>query len=143
MPAAFVTSAAVIGGAPAFVIARVLASPEGRQALHRVVEAYGGSVELAGEVERAVRALERAAEPDRNETTKCADLQERNNETTDAAMQAQSTSMNVEEVAARIDRHPRRVQQLVADGTLVGRKVGGRWQIPDVEVNRYLKEQTS
>ena len=70
-------------------------------------------------------------------------MQERNNETTDAAMQAQSTSMNVEEVAARIDRHPRRVQQLVADGTLVGRKVGGRWQIPDVEVNRYLKEQTS
>lgn len=139
---AFVAAGAVIEGVHALVLASALRRPEGREAIAAVLNGYGASDRLWDEVERAVRAIERAGQSYQNEATKAREQAKRKNETADRAGAAQSGVMDTAAAADLLDLTVRRVQQLARAG-LIGRKVAGRYRFAADELIQFRKDDAA
>ena len=55
---------------------------------------------------------------------------------------SQDDTMTINEVAAYLHLHPLTVRRLAREGVLPAYKVGRRWQIGRVDLERWIVEQT-
>ena len=125
-------SGALVSGAPAHVLDRVLRSPD----VQRLVDNLPAW--LRAEVEATARAIRRAAV----EYEALPVSLQRSDETSFGEIAGRSTRMGesvgwvcVEQAANLLGVTPRRVQQLAAGG--MGRRVGRVWQLDETAVREY------
>ena len=125
-------SGALVSGASAHVLDRVLRSPYVR----RVVE--GLPAWLRGEVEATAAAIGRAAAEfealpvslERSDETPFGEIEGRS-----ARIGGSAGWLDVEQAAHLLGVTPRRVQQLAAGG--MGRRVGRAWRLDETAVREY------
>lgn len=134
MASAFVSSAALVAGPPAVVLARALRSEEGREALIAAINSVGGgpSSALAEQVHRAISDLGRAADafalrPPREAPSNGSP------DVAGAEAEAGCAAMDTVAAADYLGVTTSRVRQLARSGTL-GTKPQGRWEFTRAEL---------
>ncbi len=137
--AVYLQGAAVIGGRPAYLIAR-----EMRRMLEREKRISGGGV-IPTDLSEALIALERAGAvwlgiQAAAEAVEAAEVQQ-----AEVLVGCPSAGggppLTSQAVSLVLDLSDRRVRQLAASGELPGRLVRGRWQFDRVHINEYQRNR--
>jgi hypothetical protein len=130
-PAIPFVEAAMVSGAPAHVLDRVLRSPDVQRVINNLPPWL--PVEVTATVQAIRTAASRyEAQPMRSDETPIGEIEARSD-------RVGYGWLNVEQAASQLDVTPRRVQQLAAGG--MGHRVGRVWRLDPTAVHAYARRR--